>query len=152
MTLIQLLEKYNDEIILTANDALTRAPLKHYKKAGKEENKIRLQTLYDFILKSIKKNNLLEVIKYAEQIARKRFLSCYEIHEVQTAFNVLEEVIWRKIIQKLQPADVAKALILISTVLGAGKESLANTYVTLASRMPAHSIDHSALFAGTDGS
>ncbi len=151
MTLIQLLEKCNKEIILEANDALTRAPLKHYQKTGMEENKIRLQTLYDFILKSIKKNNLLEVIKYAEQIARKRFISSYEIHEVQTAFNVLEEVIWRKIIQKLQPADVTKALRVISTVLGAGKESLANTYVTLASRMPAHSIDHSSLFAGTDG-
>jgi len=152
MTLIQLLEKYEEEIILAANDVLIRMPLKHYKKAGKEENQIRLKTLYNSIFQSVKKNNLLAIIKYAEQIAAERFTSGYEIHEVQTAFNVLEEVIWRKIIQKLQPADVIWALRLISTVLGAGKESLANTYVTFAGKMPALSIDHSALFEGTDGS
>lgn len=151
MNLLQLLENNKDELILEANGALTCKALKSYKKSGKEINKTRLKSLYESILESVEKNNLLIVIQYAEKIANERFKSGYEIYEVQSAFNALEEVIWQKIVQNMESTNVAEALRYISTVLGAGKESLANSYVKFARNAKASAIDHSALFEGTDG-
>jgi hypothetical protein len=48
------------------------------------------------------------------------------------------------------PKDrLGQALGLVGTVLGAGKDSLARTYVTLATQTRAPSLDLRALFAGT---
>ncbi len=151
MTLIELLQKHRIEIITNASTALTRAPLRSYKKAGSAENTKRLQKLFDVVLESIKKNTLIDMIKYAKQIAADRIKTGYEIFELQAAFNVLEEVIWQIIIQKLPQKNYAEALRLVSTTLGAGKETLANSYVELASKLKEPLIDNSALFEGTEG-
>ena len=151
MNLIQLLEKKSVEIISKASKALERVPLKHYKEAGIEKSKQRLETLYDFTLQCVKSRNLVPIIEYSQKIARERYTSNFDLYEVQAAFNVLEEVIWQQILKALQPSDYAEALVIVSTVLGAGKDSLANTYVSLASKTKAPPIDPSALFKGTDG-
>jgi hypothetical protein len=70
---------------------------------------------------------------------------------VQTAYNVLEEAIWLRILKDLQPAQYAEALGLVSTVLGAGKDALARTYVSLASKAKAPSLNLQSLFAGSGG-
>lgn len=150
MNLIQLLEKKSDEIITKASKALERVLLKHYKEAGIEKSKQRLKTLYDFTLQCVKIRNLVPIIDYSQKIARERYTSNFDLYEVQAAFNVLEEVIWQQILKALQPSDYAEALVLVSTVLGAGKDSLANTYVSLASKTKVQSSDLTALFKGTD--
>lgn len=91
------------------------------------------------------------MLEYASKIAEERFQSGFDLFEVQTAFNVLEEIIWKKIINELPPQDYAEALGMISTVFGAGKDMLATTYVSLASKIKTSSMDYRALFAGTDG-
>jgi hypothetical protein len=79
------------------------------------------------------------------------FESGFDLWEVQTAFNVLEETIWRCILNEMQPEEYAEALGLVSTVLGTGKDTLARTYVTLASKTktPFFNVQH--LFNGTEG-
>jgi len=151
MTLIQLLENHKSEIISSASASLTRASLKSYRKSGITENEKRIQKLYDIVLESIKKNTLLKIIQYAKEIATQRITTGYEIYELHTAFNVLEEVIWQNIRQKLPQMDCVEALRLVSTTLGAGKGSLANTYVAFASKMKTPVINHSVLFEGTEG-
>lgn len=89
------------------------------------------------------------MVQYTERIARQRYLTGFELFEVQTAFNVLEEVIWKRIISQMNPNDVAEAIRLVSTILGAGKDTLARTYVALAARAKAPVMDLKALFAGT---
>jgi len=149
MILIQLLEKNEDKIIDEANIALERTHMAHYEKSGVEENKQRLKHLYHLLLQSVKSRNLVPLTDYFRDIARKRFNSGFSLHEVHTAINVLEETIWRQIITHLQPLELAEALGLVSTVLGAGKSTLANAYVSLASQTKAPSLDLSALFKGT---
>jgi hypothetical protein len=73
------------------------------------------------------------MINYIEKMARQRFLSGFELQEVQTAFNVLEECIWKQILVTIPPSGQADALSLVSSVLGSGKDTLARTYVSLAS-------------------
>ena len=47
------------------------------------------------------------------------------------------------------PEDLAEATGLMNTVLGFGKDVLARTYVSLASRRHVRSLDLTAMFAGT---
>jgi len=47
------------------------------------------------------------------------------------------------------PERLAESLGLVSTVLGTGKDRLARTYVTLATRTQAPALDLHALFRGT---
>ena len=151
MSLIQLLETRKDKIIDEANMSLERTHLEHYKKSGVEENERRLKLLYQLLLPCVKRRNLNPLTDYIRDIARERFHSGFALYEVHTAINVLEETIWRQIIKHLQPLEFAEALGLVSTVLGAGKSTLANTYVSLASKTKAPSLDLSALFKGTQG-
>jgi hypothetical protein len=149
MSVIQLLEKNEVKMIDEANNALERTHLEHYEKNGVEENKERLKHLYHLLLQSVKDKNLVPLTDYTRDIARKRFDSGYSLYEVHTAINVLEETIWRHIINHLQPLELAEALGLVSTALGAGKSTLANAYVSMASQTKAPSLDLSALFKGT---
>jgi len=150
MNYTRLLERKAGEIIFEANSALSRMHLRHYEKIGLEESRQRLETLYDFMLTSIKDKNLMPVIEYIKNNAKRRFASGYDLYEVQTAINVLEEVIWRQIFENLKPEEYSEAIGLVSTVLGAAKDALAQKYVSLASDMQASSMDLLALFNGVD--
>ncbi len=82
------------------------------------------------------------------EVADDRFHAGYAIREVQIAINVLEESIWNHIVANVPPNELARALGLVSTVLGAAKDALARAYVSLASQTKAPSLDLSALFKG----
>ena len=75
----------------------------------------------------------------------------FGITEVQTAFNAVEVVMWRRLVAIVPPQDLAEAVGLLSTVLGFGKDVLARRYVALASQRHVPTLDLSALFAGTEG-
>jgi hypothetical protein len=90
------------------------------------------------------------MITHAESIGRERFNAGFDLWEVQTAFNVLEEVIWTRIIKEFPAAEYAEALGLVSTVLGTGKDTLARVYVALASKSKAPTLDLRRLFTGTE--
>ena len=152
MALSELLEKNESEIIEKAHHALERSHLKHYTGSRPEENIQRLKQLYHFVKESIKGKNLIPLTDYIQEKARERFATGFAFSEVNTAINVLEEMIWEKIKENLEPLQLAEALGMLSRVLGAGKTTLANTYVSLASKGKVTSIDVSALFKGTEGS
>jgi hypothetical protein len=149
MNLIELLEEKADEILFEANSALARAHLEHYEEAGIEQSMQHLKTLYYLTLQRVKYRNMGPVIDYAEQIAQERFTSGFNLHEVLTAFNVLEETIWKQITDELPPSEFAEALGLVSTALGAGKDVLATTYVSLAAETKAPSLDLLEFSKGT---
>jgi len=69
------------------------------------------------------------VITYAGKLADKRFEAGYDLGEVQTAFNALEEASWQRALADLDPSELADALGLVGTLLGAGKDALARRYV-----------------------
>ena len=64
---------------------------------------------------------------------------------------MIEEAVWRRFLKQLPPADFASAIDLVSTVLGIGKDNLARTYVSLATRPRVPTPDLKALFQGTEG-
>jgi hypothetical protein len=83
-------------------------------------------------------------------IGRKRFAAGADLAEIQITFNVLEEVLWHRILMSIPPASYGEALGLIGTVLGAGKDMVGRTYVALASKSKVPTLNLEQLFDGTD--
>jgi hypothetical protein len=152
MNLIQFLQNRADVILAEAYRAISRARLKNYETAGVEETLQRLQALYDLVVQGVRERNLTPMRVHAKAIATERFASGFDLWEVQTGFNVLEEAIWLRIMKELPPEQFAEAVGLVSTILGAGKDTLARTFIGLASKTHAPSLNVQSLFAGTDGS
>lgn len=152
MNLHELLHNQSNDIIADAESAILRARLAHYGKSESEHTHQRLKALYALTARAVKERNLGPMISHAETIGRERFEAGFDLAEVQTAFNVLEEAIWMRVLKNLPPPELAEALGLVGTVLGAGKDALARTYVALASKTKAPSLNLHSLFAGTEGS
>ena len=151
MNLNELLHERTGAIIENASEAMARAHLRNYEKSGTEHTHQRLKALLVLTTRAVKERNLGPMVAHADSIARERFASGFDLWEVQTAFNVLEEAIWTHILKELPPTEYAEALGLISTVLGTGKDTLARRYVSLASKTKASSLNLQSLFTGMEG-
>ena len=151
MDLQQLLHDRTNELLAEATEAMARTHATNYDKAGTEHIHQRLKALYVLTIRGVKERNLGPMIAHVELIARERFNAGYDLWEVQTAFNVLEEAIWKMILKEVPPTELAEALGLVSTVLGIGKDTLARRYVSLASKSKVPSLNLQSLFTGTEG-
>jgi len=151
MTLVQLLDEKAAFLIEEATEALSRAHLKHYEAESFAKRKEQIQALYDLTAQSIQTRDLSKLLDYVQDAAKDYYKAGFDLHEIQMAFNVLEEVIWKNALKELPASEYADALGLISTALGAGKDTLATTYVGLASCRKMPSLDLSELFTGTEG-
>jgi hypothetical protein len=146
MSLLKFLESDRIEIINEALFELDRSRLKHYSESDKETNEERLKNLYDILISCVSTKSLIEICNYCEELAEKRFKAGFDLYEVQSTINVLEEIIWEKIIKYLPATEYERALGMITTILGAGKDSLACKYVSLASQCKKPTLDLSELF------
>ena len=150
MTLNDLLHERSASIIDAACEAVARSHVKSYEKEGTAHTHQKVKALYVLTARAVKEKNLGPMIAHVEAIARERFSAGYDLWEVQTAINVLEEAIWKHVLDELPPTDVGEALGLVSTVLGAGKDALARRYVSLASKTKAPSLNLHSLFSGSE--
>lgn len=146
MELHEFLRENKHRILNEATESLNRAQLKSYSLSSIEQNKNRLEKLLDFTITGVENKSLVSMIEYADKLAAERFSNGFDLHEVHTAFNVLEETIWKSIMANFEFSGLGNALGLISTVLGAGKEALALTYVSLAGKTKTQTLDLSELF------
>lgn len=140
-----------DEIIDDAAASLERANLQHYGQTDAAERRERLHRLLELTITCATSRDLIPMVDHARQIATERFHAGYDIGEVQSAFNVLEEVLWQRVVATVPGEELAEAAGLLTTVLGAGKDALARTYVSLASRQHVPTLDLSALFRVSEG-
>jgi hypothetical protein len=148
MKLHDILVNNQTDIINEAFYFLERSHLKHYDSSRADENWQRLAKLFDLTLNGVKTKSLVEIVNYSERVAKERYESGFDLHEVHTAYNVLEESLWKIIVKEIAPSELPESLGLISTVLGTGKESLALAYVSLASKQKVKSLNLTQLFKG----
>ncbi|HKJ45164.1 MAG TPA: hypothetical protein VJ991_04970 [Balneolales bacterium] len=151
MNLENLLKAKADKIISDSETILEKSHIHQYDKVGKTTYHNYLKKIFTLTLQCIESKSLLPISEYAEKIAKERYEAGFDLYEVQHAINILEETLWMAIINDLNPEEYEEALRLTSTILGAGKEALAGTYVSLASNNKAPVRDIEALFKGTDG-
>jgi hypothetical protein len=149
MDVAKVLRDGEETILEEACSTLGRSHVTHYEAAGDAFTRHGLQDLFRLVTDAIKDRDLAEMSVYAEHVARRRFDQGFDIAEVQAAFNALEEAMWRHLVDTSPPEQLAEAVGLLSTVLGYGKDTLARTYVSLASSRHVPTLDLSALFAGT---
>lgn len=151
MHLIEILDRERDAILDEAFASMQNADLRHYAAAGEQASRARLEALLDAVRTAIQGRTLMPIETHAEKIAQERFRAGFGLGEVQTAFNVLEEAVWRRIEAEVPKDELANALALMSTMMGAGKDHLARAYVSLATNRRVPSLDIQALFRGTPG-
>jgi hypothetical protein len=147
MNAADFLADHSAEILANALDSMKRAHLAHYEKSG--EAGTRLGVLLELVVAATRERRLAPVLEHAERIARERHAAGYPIGEVQTAINVLEEAVWRSVLAEVPAAEQADVLGLVATVLGATKDRLASTYVTLVSKKTTSTLHVEDLFKGT---
>ncbi len=148
MELVERLRAESDELVDQATAKLGRASLTHYDVAGPEPTRARLDDLFGLLLTCLSTRTLTPIVAHAERIAEERFHAGFGLEEVQVAFNVLEETLWLRLVKEVPTTELAEDLGLVATVLGAGKDQLARTYVSLATHDKAPSMDLTALFQG----
>jgi len=138
-------------IVDEAEAALSRLHPRHYEAAGAVETRRRLELLFDRLLEAAGSMDVTAMVEYAQAVAEERFGAGYDLAEVQTAFNALEEATWAQALAAVPPGELAETLGSVSTILGCGKDALARRYVSLAAHGHAPSLNQRALFGGTDG-
>lgn len=143
------LEERRTAIVDAAVESLSGRSLTHYRPLGEGETARRLLRLFDLVVDGVRQRQLVSILGFAEGIGRERFDSGFEFVEVQAAFSAVEEAIWRAILEGMPAADQGHALGLIATLLGAAKDRLASTYLSLATRTNVASLDLQSLFRGT---
>ena len=134
-----LLRERADALVAEALTMMTEARLEHYDAAGLPTVRQRLARMLSVALACLEAGEADEIIAYMTQIGRERFSAGYDLLEVQTSANVMEEALWRRIPSLVPPAEVPRALGLVSSLFSAGKDALARTYVSLAAGQKAPS-------------
>jgi hypothetical protein len=131
LTFIDLLQKNPDKILYNATEFLVRSNLEHYNKLQPERLRAMLARLYFATKECVESDNIAPVKRFMEDIAPKRFKSGYELYEVQTAINILEESMWKSIVELVYPREIMPSLIKSQEILAVAKKALAESYVEL---------------------
>jgi len=145
MNLAERLEAESDELISEAAEALDHARLAHYTKAGSDVTRARLEALFGAVVQTLREGSPVAVVGHADAVARERYTAGFGIEEIQVAFNILEETLWRHLVQEAPAGELGADLGLVGSAVGAGKDQLARSYVELASQRHAPHIDIDAL-------
>jgi methylmalonyl-CoA decarboxylase len=90
--------------------------------------------LFRLVLRCVRAGRAEPIIRPSEQIAAHSYAAGIDLTEVQGAFNVLAEVLWRQLTSALAGEQLVQALGLLNAIVGAGKDAMARTYVALAIR------------------
>jgi methylmalonyl-CoA decarboxylase len=115
------------------------AALKERDQAGRlassrTERRRDMEHLFELIQRCVHEGHCEEIIGPSQRMAADHFANGIEIAEVQAAFTVLENVLWRQLADTLSGDDQRlETLRLINVILGAGRDAVARTYVSLAS-------------------
>ena len=137
MNLTELVRENADDLVSGAVAELHEARLRHYEEEGIHAARERLATLLDKTLGCLDERRADPIIDWATLVGHERFTAGYDLFEVQTAINVLEEALWKRILSSVGPEDLAHALGLINAILSMAKDTLARTYVSLATNREA---------------
>ena len=143
-----LLTRERTSILDSASAALSRSKQNHYEQAGPEMTRERLGALLDLVIDTIATRDLVPIVEHAAAVATERFDAGFDIGEVQCAFHVLEEAMWGRVVALTAGDQLVESIGLVSTVLGAARDTLARTYVGCASKEHVPSLDLTALFRG----
>jgi len=101
---------------------------------GPDGRRRDVRQLFRLVLRCLHAERAKPIIRPSEQIATHCYAAGIDLAEIQEAFDVLAEVLWRHLAGALADGQLIQALGLLSAIVGAGKDAMARTYVALATR------------------
>ena len=132
MELSELFRSWEDDLVNEAVTELRHARLKSYIADGEEITRERVTKFIEKAMECFSLRRAEPMIEHAERISRERHGAGYDLSEVQTAINVIEEALWKRILSSVEPDELAHALGMVNAIFGMSKDVLARTYVSLA--------------------
>jgi hypothetical protein len=143
--LTDILRENSDDLVNDVVAEVHQARLEHYEAEGLRALRERVQALLDLTLECLDSCRAEPINDWAVRVARERYSAGYDLLELQTAINAVEEALWKRILSNTGPEDLAHALGLVNAILGMSKDTLARTYVSLATEREAPQVDFSKL-------
>jgi hypothetical protein len=149
--LAAFLDTRRADLLAAAEERVLRAGLPHYDAAHRQDTVDRLERLLDVVINTCRDRRADHVLGHADALVEARLATGVELREVQTAVNILEETLWHSITEHVAVTEQPLALGLVSTVLGAIKDRVAQDYLshTVGEFPSLPRID--LLFAGCEG-
>jgi methylmalonyl-CoA decarboxylase len=129
-----VLASAGDRVVGEAVAALERRHQAHYQVSSPQERRRYMRDLFELVVQCVHEGDAEPIIVASRQIAADRFEAGFGIAQIQGTFDVLADVLWRHIASTLAGDQRIETLRLVNTILGAGKDTLAQTYVDRASR------------------
>lgn len=126
----------HQHVIDDAVGALPVLRLPDYERLGTDVFRERVSVLYGLILECLDLDTLEPMSRHGEVIAGERLESGFDLGEVQSAFNLLEEAVWGVAISHLPVEHHAEARSRIGRVVAAGKDGLARGWAARAAGIP----------------
>ena len=137
MELSELLQSWEEDLVNEAGTELRHARLKHYIADGEEVTRERVTRFIEKAMECFSGRRAEPMMAHAEHIARERHKAGYDLFEVQTAINVIEEALWKRILSSVEPDELTHALGMVNAIFSMAKDVLARTYVSLATNREA---------------
>ena len=123
-----------DRVIDEAVAALAQRGQADQQSPGPDGRRRDVRQLFRLVLRCLHAERAKPIIRPSEQIATHCYAAGIDLAEIQEAFDVLAEVLWRHLAGALADGQLIQALGLLSAIVGAGKDAMARTYVALATR------------------
>jgi hypothetical protein len=130
----ELFRSWEEDLVNEAVTELHHARLKHYLADGEDVTRERVGRFIECALECFNSRRAEPMVEHAGNIARERFKAGYDLFEVQTAINVIEEALWKRILSSVEPDELAHALGMVNAIFGMSKDVLARTYVSLTTK------------------
>ena len=143
------LSERTEQVMALAIETIERTHLPSYERVGASVSGERLRALFALVIRCAGERHLEPMLEHAERIAKERHAAGVGLQEVQRAINAVEEAVWRVVLAELPAEEQGEALGVVATILGAAKDRLACTYVSLVSVKPTRTLALGALFHGT---
>jgi hypothetical protein len=134
MTLLEMLYNKPDLILLDALESLEKIHLIHYGNLKPELIRFRLSKLLEAFVKSVETSSIDEMTNFISKISDERYELGFELYEVQTVINILEESLWKKILIFVDEDKQISAMKQVSDILSKGKERLVNEYANISKK------------------
>ena len=140
-----------DRVVSEVVASLQQRDQAHHDASSPEQLRCDVTHLFELVLRCVHEGSAESIITPSQQIAADRFTAGADIAEVQAAFNSLAEVLWRQVAGTFAGDQRVEALGLVNAVLGTGKDTLARTYVALASSRAGSPLSQQHAAAGEGG-
>ncbi|OGR04704.1 MAG: hypothetical protein A2284_17250 [Deltaproteobacteria bacterium RIFOXYA12_FULL_61_11] len=144
-TVIDRVRQHREEVVATVLHRLGPTA-RTGKDHSPELDRARFAALLELVLGCLEHRSAEDLERHIARVVRRRFGERVAVVELLTALAVLEESLWKLVIEWSEPREHAEILGLLSVVFGLARNRLAEVWIALAEGREAPDRDFDALY------